>query len=78
MKTLNIGTLALKLTAGNPAEARRLAERIASGLDRLSLNGPSLENREVVRVRVDAVPVMSRERLADRIVDQVIRQLERK
>lgn len=78
MRDLNIGNLTLKLSAENPTEARRLAARIASGLDRLSLNGPPREDREVVRVRVDAVPGMSRERLADWIVDEVIRQLERK
>jgi hypothetical protein len=75
MNRIEIGSLALKLTAEDPRDAKRLAERVASGLDRLSLSGQSPANKELLRIRVDASPGMTRQHLADKIIAELMRQI---
>jgi hypothetical protein len=76
MSQVNVASLVIKVAATNPAEAKRLAERVVSGLSRLSLAPSSEKATDVLRTRVRAEKGMSRESLADRIVAELIREIE--
>jgi hypothetical protein len=77
MAEMHIERLALKLSGIDERGARRLAEQVAAGLERLPLAGQLPDRLELVRVRVNPAPEATQDQLADQIVAELIRELRR-
>ncbi|MEX2261856.1 MAG: hypothetical protein WD696_07880 [Bryobacteraceae bacterium] len=72
-----IGSLKLRVAAGDARSAKALAMAVASRLA-LRVDGlGALAGRETVRARVTARPSMSREAMADSIADEIANPLVR-
>ena len=77
MPGVEIDRLALRFPGMSTAEARRLAERVADGLAAWRPPPDLARSRERVQVTVDSQQQASVDRLAESIVAELVRELER-
>lgn len=75
MPDLTIERLSLHLSGLSEAEGERLARLIADGLAHASM--PGSENRDAMKAAVTAFPGGDMQELSERIVTDVVRQLDR-
>jgi hypothetical protein len=75
MPDLTIERLSLHLSGLSESEGHRLARLIADGLAQVSISGG--ENRDVMSAAITASPGVDMQELSERIVADVVRQLDR-
>jgi hypothetical protein len=75
MPDLTIERLSLHLSGLSEGEGQRLARLIADGLAQVSISGG--ENRDVMNAAITASPGVDMQKLSERIVADVVRQLDR-
>ena len=75
MPDLTIERLSLHLSGLSEGEGQRLARLIADGLAQVSISGG--ENRDAMNTAITASPGVDMQQLSERIVADVVRQLER-
>ena len=75
MSDLTIERLCLHLSGLSEEEGERLARLIADGLANVSM--PGAENRDVMKAVVTASPGADMQELSDRIVADLVRQIDR-
>jgi hypothetical protein len=75
MPDLTIERLSLHLSGLSEGEGQRLARLIADGLAQVSISGG--ENRDVMNAAITASPGVDMQELSERIVADVVRQLDR-
>jgi hypothetical protein len=75
MPDVTIERLSLHLSGLSEGEGQRLARLIADGLAQVSISGG--ENRDVMNAAITASPGVDMQELSERIVADVVRQLDR-
>jgi hypothetical protein len=75
MPDLTIERLSLHLSGLSEGEGQRLARLIADGLAQVSISGG--ENRDAMNAAITASPGVDIQKLSERIVADVVRQLDR-
>jgi hypothetical protein len=75
MPDLTIKRLSLHLSGLSEGQGQRLARLIADGLAQVSISGG--ENRDVMNAAITAPPGVDMQELSERIVADVVRQLDR-
>lgn len=75
MPDLTIERLSLHLSGLSEGEGQRLARLIADGLAQVPISGG--ENRDVMNAAITASPGVDMQELSERIVADVVRQLDR-
>jgi hypothetical protein len=75
MPDLTIERLSLHLSGLSEGEGQRLARLIADGLAQVSISGG--ENRDAMNAVITASPGVDMQELSERIVADVVRQLDR-
>lgn len=75
MPDLTIERLSLHLSGLSEGDGQRLARLIGDGLARVSVTGG--ENRDAVKTAVTASPGVDVQDLSERIVSDIVRQLDR-
>jgi hypothetical protein len=75
MPDLTIERLSLHLSGLSEGEGERLARLIADGLAHVSISGA--ENRAVMQAAITASPGLDIQELSERILADVVRQLDR-
>lgn len=77
MPEVRIDKLALRVAGIDHRQGKRLAEKFAAGLNRISVEEGWPERTEVIRLSVQASPGASAERLAEELIDKLTRELRR-
>jgi hypothetical protein len=77
MPEVRIERLALKAHGLDERAAKRLAAQVAAGLERAPLADDLPQRAELVRLRVNAAPGASAERLSGQIIAELMRELRR-
>jgi hypothetical protein len=75
MPDVTIERLSLHLSGLSEGEGQRLARLIADGLAQVSISGG--ENRAAMSAAITASPGVDMQKLSERIVADVVRQLDR-
>jgi hypothetical protein len=77
MPEVRIERLALKAHGLDERAAKRLAAQVAAGLERAPFASDLPQRAELVRLRVNAAPGATAERLSGQIIAELMRELRR-